>query len=48
MLYILIGLSGILLGFIIGHEYGWTKHSLMIHGKTINNRSFIRRLLFGV
>lgn len=38
---------GIMIGFIVGHEYGWEKRSLMIHGKTLDFKIFIRRLMFG-
>lgn len=46
MLITLYSLCGILLGFIIGYKYAWTKHSLLVHGKKIDNKTFLRRLLF--
>lgn len=47
MLIILYGVCGTLLGFIVGYEFAWEKRSLMQHGKQINVKAFIRRLIIG-
>ncbi len=47
MLYILYGLCGLLLGFIIGHDYGWDRHGLAAHGKEISLKAFIKKRILG-
>jgi len=47
MLLILYGLCGLALGFIVGHEFGWERRSLMFHGQTISVKAFIRKKIIG-
>jgi len=48
MLLTLYTLCGLTIGFIIGYHYGFDTMAMRVHGKKLNPKNWIRRLLRGL
>jgi len=48
MLLTLYTLCGLTIGFIIGYHYGFDTMAMRVHGKHLDMKTWIRRLLHGL